>query len=113
MRVTQFRVLGGAVARVPADATAFAHRQRRIMMNVGAMYERAEEKEQHHAWATGLAAALRNGEPGAYVAFIGDEGPARVRDAYPPATLQRLARIKRRYDPENVFRLNQNIVPAS
>jgi len=56
--------------------------------------------------------ALRQGEPGAYVNFVGDEGAARVREAYPGWTWQRLAAIKRDYDPENLFRLNQNIPPA-
>jgi FAD/FMN-containing dehydrogenase len=46
------------------------------------------------------------------VALLGDEGEARIREAYPAATLDRLAEIKRRYDPENLFRLNQNIPPT-
>jgi FAD/FMN-containing dehydrogenase len=49
---------------------------------------------------------------GAYVGFLGDEGEARIREAYPATTLDRLTEIKRRYDPENLFRLNQNIPPA-
>jgi len=112
MAVTQLRVLGGAMARVPAEATAFAHRGRRIMVNVAALYERPDEKATHEAWVTGFAAALRQGGSGAYVNFLGDEGEARVREAYPGATWDRLAAIKRRYDPTNLFRLNQNIPPA-
>ena len=53
------------------------------------------------------------GSDGAYVGFLGDEGEARVRAAYPGATWDRLAAVKRRYDPENVFRLNQNVPPAA
>jgi hypothetical protein len=112
MAVAQLRVLGGAMARVPADATAFAHRKRRIMANVAALYERPEEAAVHEAWAAGFAAALSRGEPGVYVNFLGDEGEARVRAAYPGGTWDRLAAIKGRYDPDNLFRLNQNIPPA-
>ena len=56
--------------------------------------------------------ALRQGEGAAYVNFLGDEGEARIHEAYPKATWDRLAAIKRRYDPTNLFRLNQNIPPA-
>jgi len=113
MRVAQIRVLGGAMARVPADATAFAHRDRRILVNVAALYERPDEAATHEAWATAFAAALQRGEVGAYVNFVGDEGEARIHEAYPGPTWDRLAAIKRRYDPTNLFRLNQNIPPAA
>jgi FAD/FMN-containing dehydrogenase len=109
----QLRVLGGAMARVPAAATAFAHRGRRIMLNVAAMYDHVEDAPMHEAWATRFAAALRQGEPAAYAGFLGDEGEARVHEAYPEATRARLRTIKRRYDPTNLFRLNQNIAPAA
>jgi FAD/FMN-containing dehydrogenase len=112
LRVAQIRVLGGAMARVPADATAFAHRARRIMVNVAAVYERAEEAAQHEAWVTKFWSALRQPGAGAYVNFLGNEGEARVREAYPGPTWDRLAAIKARYDPTNLFRLNQNIPPA-
>jgi FAD/FMN-containing dehydrogenase len=112
MRVAQLRVLGGAMARVPADATAFAHRGRRFMVNVAAVYERPDEAAVHEAWVTRFAAALRQGDTGAYVGFLGDEGEARIREAYPGATWDRLRAIKRRYDPTNLFRLNQNIPPS-
>jgi hypothetical protein len=113
MRVAQLRVLGEAMARVPAEATAFAHRSSRIMVNVAAFYEGAEERAAREVWATDFAAALRQGDGGAYVGFLGDEGEVRVRDAYPESTWDRLAEIKARYDPTNLFRLNQNIPPAT
>jgi FAD/FMN-containing dehydrogenase len=113
MAVAQFRVLGGAMARVAPDATAFAHRGRRIMVNVAALYERREEADVHEAWVARLAAALRQGDPGVYVNFLGDEGSERIREAYPGSTWERLRAIKRRYDPTNLFRLNQNIPPAA
>jgi FAD/FMN-containing dehydrogenase len=112
MAVAQLRVLGGAMARVPFDATAFAHRERRVMAALGAVYEHAEEDPVHEAWIADFAAALRQGEPGVYVNFLGDEGEARVREAYPGPTWDRLAAVKRRYDPTNLFRLNQNIAVA-
>jgi FAD/FMN-containing dehydrogenase len=113
MAVTQIRVLGGAMARVPADATAFAHRDSRIMANVAAMYEDAEDVPEHTAWVERLAGELKQGDDGAYVGFLGDEGEERIRAAYPGGTWGRLATIKARYDPENVFRLNQNVPPAA
>jgi FAD/FMN-containing dehydrogenase len=112
MAVAQIRVLGGAMARVPAEATAFAHRGRRIMAAVGAVYERPEEAPVHEAWVSAFAAALRQGEPGVYVNFLGNEGEGRIREAYPGSTWERLAAIKSRYDPTNFFRLNQNIKPG-
>jgi FAD/FMN-containing dehydrogenase len=111
MAVAQLRVLGGAMARVPADATAFAHRDRPIMAGTGCVYEHAADRPVHDAWADGFAAALRGG-PGVYVNFLGDEGPDRVREAYPGPTWERLVEIKRRYDPGNLFHRNQNIPPA-
>jgi FAD/FMN-containing dehydrogenase len=113
MAVAQIRVLGGAMARVPSEATAFAHRKRQIMAAVGAVYERPEEAPVHEAWVSGFAAALRQGEPGVYVNFLGEEGDARIHEAYPGSTWERLATIKGHYDPKNLFRLNQNIPPAT
>jgi hypothetical protein len=112
LRVAQLRVLGGAMARVPADATAFAHRASRIMVNVAAFYEGPEDKVVRQSWVDDFAAALRQDDAGAYVNFMVDEGEARVRDAYPGPTWDRLAAMKARYDPTNLFRLNQNIPPA-
>jgi FAD/FMN-containing dehydrogenase len=113
MAVAQLRALGGAMARVPVDATAFAHRGSRIMVNLAALYEQPDQKATHEAWVDDFAAALRQGDAGAYVNFLGDEGQARVRSAYPGRTWERLTAIKRQYDPTNLFRLNQNVPPAS
>lgn len=113
MRTVQFRVLGGAVARVAADATSFAHRDRGMMLLAGAVYARGDEKSIHEAWAGDLADALRQGEPGAYVNFLGEEDEkTRLREAYPARTWERLRRIKAAYDPDNVFCRNYNIPPA-
>jgi FAD/FMN-containing dehydrogenase len=112
LAATQLRVLGGAAARVPADATAYAHRQSRIMVNVAALFGSLEEAPVHEPWVNGLADALRREDTGAYVNFLGDEGEGRVRAAYPGETWDKLVAVKRRYDPTNLFRLNQNIPPG-
>jgi len=113
MRVAQLRVLGGACARVPTEATAYAHRASRIMVNVAAFYDGEEDKPRREAWVAEFSAALHQGDAAAYVNFVGDEGEARVRAAYPGRTWDRLAGIKRRYDPDNLFHRNQNIPPAA
>jgi FAD/FMN-containing dehydrogenase len=112
MAAAQLRVLGGAMARVPRDATAFAHRGAKMMVNVAAMYERPEERPEHEAWVRSLAAALADEEAGVYVGFLGDDGAQGVRRAYPAVTLERLVEVKRRYDPDNLFRLNSNVPPG-
>ena len=67
------------------------------------------------SWTVVLDAtpALDQGDPSAYVNFLGEEGPDRVRAAYPGTTWDRLAGVKARYDPDNFFRLNQNVRPAA
>jgi FAD/FMN-containing dehydrogenase len=111
-RAVQLRLLGGAMAEVPADATAFAHRSSRIMTNVAAFYEGPEDLPVQQAWVDEMAATLRQSDQGAYVGFLGDEGEDRVRAAYPGPTWDRLRAIKAQYDPDNLFRFNQNIPPA-
>ena len=113
MKAVQLRVLGGALARVPNDATAFAHRDRGLFVNIAAMYVDAEEKDAHDAWVDGLAAALGKNGAGGYVGFLGDGDEATIRAAYPGATWARLRELKRRYDPHNLFHLNHNIPPAA
>ena len=95
MRITQLRALGGAMARVPNEATAFAHRHRRFLLSVVAVYGKPYEAATDEAWVGSLAAELQRGDPGAYVGFLGDEGEARVREAYPGPTWHLLAEIKR------------------
>ena len=113
MAAAQIRVLGGAMARVPVEATAFAHRTSRIMVNVAAIYERPNEAAVYEPWVEEFAGALRQGDAGAYVNFLTNEGEERIRAAYPGPTWDRLTTTKARYDPTNLFRLNQNIPPAS
>jgi FAD/FMN-containing dehydrogenase len=113
VRVAQLRVLGGAMARVPADATAFAHRRSKIMVNLAAFYNGPDDQVVRQRWVEEFAAALRQADQGAYVGFLGDEGQTRVHQAYPGATWKRLVAVKARYDPTNLFRLNQNIPPTT
>lgn len=112
MKVAQLRVLGGAMARVPVDTTAFAHRNSKIMVNLAALYQNPEEKTTHAAWVAEFAEAIKQSDEGAYVNFLGDEDEAGIHAAYPGPTWDRLAEVKARYDPTNLFRLNQNIAPA-
>jgi FAD/FMN-containing dehydrogenase len=111
MSAVEIRVLGGAMARVPADATAFSHRERRLMVTFGAGYQDLAQAVSHETWVADSLDAMRPAAHGVHVSFLADEGTARVHEAYPEATYRRLAAIKRRYDPTNLFRVNQNIAP--
>jgi FAD/FMN-containing dehydrogenase len=113
MAAVQLRVLGGAMAQVADDATAFGHRGAKLMVNVAVMYQRPDERAEHEAWAANVVQAMSAGPAApAYLGFVGDEGEGGVRRAYPAATLERLAEVKRRYDPENLFRRNLNVLPG-
>jgi FAD/FMN-containing dehydrogenase len=104
--------LGGAVARVADDATAFGHRSAGWDYNAYALWTDPREADRHIGWARAFSAAMQPFSIGAYVNEMVDEGEERVRAAYPPATYRRLAELKKKYDPTNLFRLNQNIRPA-
>jgi FAD/FMN-containing dehydrogenase len=100
------------MARVPVEATAFAHRRSRIMVNLAAFYDGREDRAVRESWVGEFEAALRQDDAGVYVNFLGDEGPAQVQRAYPGQTWDRLQAVKRRYDPANLFHLNQNVPPG-
>jgi FAD/FMN-containing dehydrogenase len=112
MRVVQLRTLGGAAAEISDAATAYAHRSRKIMVNVGTVFMAPDDQPAAQAWVDETAERLHGDDTTAYVNFLADEGAERVRQAYPGETWDRLREIKRRYDPANVFRMNQNIPPA-
>jgi FAD/FMN-containing dehydrogenase len=104
--------LGGAIEKVPSDVTAFAHRDAPFLLNIHSRWVEEGQEEAHVTWARELFDAARpSSTGGVYVNFLSEEGKQRVRDAYPEAKWGRLVEIKRRYDPENLFRLNQNIPP--
>jgi hypothetical protein len=102
---------GGAAARVGEDETAFGGRDAAFTFNVTAMTEGPEGFEEEREWARGLWSALEPHHTSVYVNFLMDEGEDRVREAYGPKKYDRLKALKRTWDPENVFRLNQNIRP--
>jgi FAD/FMN-containing dehydrogenase len=103
---------GGAVARVPPDATAFAHRNAPFLLNIAARWSDPAESDLHIGWARELHEAMRPfATGGVYVNFLGDEGHDRIRAAYGERTYQRLVELKRTYDPTNLFHINQNIPP--
>jgi hypothetical protein len=106
--------LGGAVGRVPEDATAYAHRQAAHNLNINGVWLPGEPiGEREMAWTRRFYAAVAPFQVGVYVNFLGDEGPERVREAYGRAKYARLARLKHEHDPDNFFRLNQNIRPVA
>jgi FAD/FMN-containing dehydrogenase len=111
--MTQIRILGGAMARVPAGATAFAHRAAGVMITILTPFEDPAEAPIHQAFTQAYHEALSPRSIGVYSNFLEAEGEARVHEAYPELTYRRLARVKRDYDPNNLFRLNQNIRPAA
>jgi FAD/FMN-containing dehydrogenase len=103
--------LGGAISRVPADATAFGTRDQDFAVNVVARTPAAEGFDGVRAWAREAIDTL--GSSTAYVNFTGEASPDRVQASYPPRTYQRLVQVKDRYDPDNLFHLNQNIRPSA
>ena len=111
--MVQLRVLGGAMARVPADATAFAHRDAAVMVAILTGFENPSTEATHRAWTEALHEALAANDAGVYSNFLEVEGDERIRAAYPGGTYERLSEVKRRYDPSNLFRMNQNIRPAA
>jgi FAD/FMN-containing dehydrogenase len=114
--MVQIRVLGGALARVANDATAFAHRNAGILVGIINPWEGgdAEQAKQHQAWTEELWKALKPKSDGAYVNFCGDDNSKEYANStYPSATYERLASIKTRWDPDNLFCANCNILPGS
>lgn len=109
--MVQIRILGGAMSRVAADATAFSHRDKHAFISVFNTDWQPDNGE-HLALAEQMWQVLKPYAEGVYVNFLSDEGEQRVRDAYSVATYARLVALKNQYDPTNVFRLNQNIRPA-
>jgi FAD/FMN-containing dehydrogenase len=115
LSLAQIRPLGGALARVPADATAFTHRDKPYVLTLINDWDGsgAEDGAPHRAWVDAFWARVRPFGSGVYVNFLEAGERDRLPEAYPGDTLARLAEVKRRYDPDNVFRLNQNITPGA
>ena len=103
--------LGGAIREVGEEETAFGGRGVGHTFNITAATEGEEGFEQEREWVRGFWSALEPFHESVYVNFLMDEGQDRVRQAYGPAKYERLVALKRQYDPDNLFRLNQNISP--
>ena len=105
---------GGAMQRVPADRTAFGDRTMPYMLSLDAIWSKPEDDEPNIGWARKIWCDMQRHSTGRlYLNFPGHgEGASLVRDAFGAATYAKLQQVKRRYDPDNVFRMNQNVLPA-
>lgn len=105
---------GGAVARVPEEETPLTHRSAAWVTHPFAVWQDAVNDAENIAWVRRFRRDIAPwATGGVYLNFIGEEGESRIRSAYGEQKYRRLAEIKAAYDPDNVFRRNQNIVPAS
>jgi FAD/FMN-containing dehydrogenase len=104
---------GGAMAHAPAGGSAFAHRDAAYILNVIARSPERQGFDEHAGWARATHAAMGPWSTGGgYVNFTSEPGQDKVRASYPPDTYARLVEVKDRYDPTNLFQLNQNIHPS-
>ena len=106
--------LGGAMARVPSNATPFTDRTSPYIVNCIARTPDVNDLPPHREWAQAARDAMAQyGAGRTYVNFTGEAGDDNVRAAYPPDTYRRLQQLKSRYDPSNLFRFNQNVTPTA
>ena len=103
----------GAPSRVAPEATAFAHRTTPFVLNIHTRWRNQSDDESSIAWARDFHQATEPFSQGVYVNFLSDEGEDRVKDAYTDSVWQRLVHLKDKYDPTNMFSLNQNIKPSA
>ena len=104
--------LGGAVSRVAEDATAFNGRSAAYTFNIASATATADGFDDEREWVRAFWSALEPYHTSVYVNFLMEEGSERIREAYGTNKFERLQALKRRYDPDNFFRINQNIPPA-
>jgi FAD/FMN-containing dehydrogenase len=105
--------MGGAFARFGEQDSALSHRNAAWIVNINSRWVRPDEYDRHVEWTRDLWSSVRPySSGGVYLNFLGDEGADRVREAYGDSKYERLALLKRKYDPGNLFQLNQNIKPA-
>ncbi|MBS0013064.1 MAG: FAD-binding oxidoreductase [Desulfobacterales bacterium] len=102
----------GAPSRVPDTATAFAHRKTPFLLNIHTRWRKTQDDEPCLAWARDFHQVTEPFAQGVYVNFLSDEGEDRVKAAYTPEVWDRLVELKKKYDPNNLYRMNQNIKPA-
>src|SRR5215208_4854206 len=103
---------GGAMSNIPVGGTAFAHRDAAYVLNIIARSPDREGFDEHADWARATHKAMDPWSTGGYVNFTSEPGQDKVQASYPPDTYARLAAVKDRYDPTNLFQLNQNIRPS-
>jgi hypothetical protein len=103
--------LGGAISRVGEDDTAYSGRNAAHTININATTATSEGFDEERQWSRDFWTALQPYYAGVYANFLMEEGEDRVRESYGASKYERLKALKRRYDPENLFRLNQNIPP--
>jgi FAD/FMN-containing dehydrogenase len=111
VRVIFFDPVHGAITRTKQDATSFPHRPQGAGVGIILSWQDADKTVETRAWADNSWAKLHPYVPYAYVNMLEDEGVARVRESY-GGNYERLRHLKTRYDPQNIFRSNQNILPA-
>jgi FAD/FMN-containing dehydrogenase len=104
--------LGGAIRQMGGDDTAFNGRAAGHTFNITAVTEDEQGFDEERQWVRGFWSALEPYHTSVYVNFLMEEGEDRIREAYGTAKHERLRALKREYDPDNLFRLNQNILPA-
>jgi FAD/FMN-containing dehydrogenase len=112
LAAVELRVLGGAISRVPIDATAFAHRQRKLLCSVVAAGFAEADTDRHRRWVRSLSGSIRHLAKGAYLNFLDAADEPRLHETYPDSTYRRLVEVKRHYDPTNLFHRNLNIRPT-
>ena len=105
--------MAGAPSRIAPDATAFSHRSTPFVLNIHTRWRNQSDDDSCIAWARDFHQATEPFSQGVYVNFLSDEGEDRVKDAYTDSVWQRLVQLKDKYDPTNMFCLNQNIKPSS
>jgi FAD/FMN-containing dehydrogenase len=101
----------GAPSQMPENQTAFAHRKTPFLLNIHTRWQNASDDDRCIGWAKDFHSATSKFARGVYVNFLSQEGEDRVKDAYTPEVWNRLIDVKNKYDPHNLFRMNQNIKP--
>ncbi|MGI8775367.1 MAG: FAD-binding oxidoreductase [Actinomycetota bacterium] len=108
----KFPLLGGAIARVGEDDTAYSHRSAPFVININSRWADPDDSERHIAWTRSLWDAMQPfSDGGVYSNFMDADEAGRLEDSFGAAKFERLRALKRKYDPANLFRVNQNIEP--
>ena len=102
----------GGQSRVPENDTAFAHRKTPFLLNIHTCWQHAQDDKRCLTWVKDFHDTTREFADGVYVNFLSQEVEARVKEAYTPDVWDRLVKIKTDWDPDNLFRMNQNIKPS-